>query len=65
MGRMVEKEVVKRVKTPEEFDKTIEEMEEQGYLLKFAYEDTLVFEYVGKEEIERLRKEFLEGEFYD
>jgi len=62
---MVEKEVVKRVKTPEEFDKTIEEMEEQGYLLKFAYKDTLVFEYVGKEEIERLRKEFLEGEFYD
>ena len=62
---MVEKEVVKKVKTPEEFDKTIEEMEEQGYLLKFAYKDTLVFEYVGKEEIERLRKEFLEGEFYD
>ena len=65
MGRMVEKEVVKKVKTPEEFDKTIEEMEEQGYLLKFAYKETLVFEYVGKEEIERLRKEFLEGEFYD
>jgi len=62
---MVEKEVVKKVKTPEEFDKTIEEMEEQGYLLKFAYKETLVFEYVGKEEIERLRKEFLEGEFYD
>ena len=62
---MVEKEVVKRVKSSEEFDKTIEEMEEQGYLLKFAYKDTLVFEYVGKEEIERLRKEFLEGEFYD
>ena len=59
------KEVVKRVRTPEEFDKTIEEMEEQGYLLKFAYKDLLVFEYVGKEEIERLRKEFLEGEFYD
>jgi len=62
---MVEKEVVKKVKSSEEFDKTIEEMEEQGYLLKFAYKDTLVFEYVGKEEIERLRKEFLEGEFYD
>ncbi len=55
------KEVVKKVKTPEEFDKTIEEMEEQGYLLKFAYKDTLVFEYVGKEEIERIRKEFFEG----
>jgi len=62
MGRMVEKgiKVVKNIKTEEDFNTVIEEMEEQGFVLLFALGETLVFKHVGKEEIERLRKESYE-----
>jgi len=56
------KTITKKLKrnTFEEFNKTIEEMEKQGYVLAFAHKDTLVFKYVGAEGIKEIRERFLE-----
>lgn len=55
----MQKTIVKKVKVGDlkSFEKIEDEMEKKGYVLVFAHKDTLVFEYVGKEEIEKMKEE--------
>jgi len=55
----MQKIIVKKVKVGDSkaFSETLEEMEQKGYVLAFAHKDTLVFEYVGKEKIEKMIEE--------